>query len=175
MLIREATPSDALGIARVHVDSWHTTYRGLIPDDIMASRTYERRESMWAQILTAQPETIVYVAEEDGEIVGFVSGGSNRDAESPFKGELHAIYILEAHQGKGIGRRLASALISRLLQQGHTSMLIWVMTDNHGARRFYEALGGKNVAERQEEMNDAMLDEMAYGWEDIRLLVTSEA
>ena len=176
MLVREATPADAPGIARVHVDSWRTTYKGLIPDHIIASRTYDYRERMWTQILTEQPsQTFVYVAEEDGEIVGFVSGGSNRDANSAYTGELHAIYILEIHQGKGIGRGLASALVSRLIEQGHTSMLLWVMTHNHQARRFYEALGGKKVAERQEEMDDGMLDEMAYGWGDIRPLASLDA
>ncbi len=79
MLIREANPADALGIARVHVDSWHTTYKGMIPDDIIASRSYEYRERLWTRTLAEQPETFVYVADEAGEIVGFVSGGSNRD------------------------------------------------------------------------------------------------
>lgn len=176
MLIRDATPTDAPGIARVHVDSWRTTYKGLIPEHIIASRSYEYRERMWTRILAEQQaETIVYVAEEDGEIVGFVSGGSNRDTDSGYTGELQAIYILESHHGKGIGRGLTSALVSRLLQQGHTSMLLWVLTENHQARRFYEALGGKKVAERQEEMDDGMLDEVAYGWDDIRPLVSLDA
>ena len=174
MIIREAAPADAPGIARVHVDSWHTTYKGMIPDHIIASRSYGYRRQMWTRILTGQPETFVYVAEERREVVGFVSGGPNRDTSSPFTGELQAIYILEAHQGKGVGRRLASALVSRLLEQGHTSMLIWVMSDNHQARGFYEGLGGTKVAERQEAMDDAMLDELAYGWEDIRPLVNRE-
>ena len=176
MLIREATPADAPGIGRVQVDSWHTTYKGLMPEHIIASRTYDYRERMWDRILTEQQgQTFVYAAEENGEIVGFVSGGANRDAESAYTGELHAIYILETHQGKGIGRRLTSALVARLLQQGHTSMLLWVLADNHQARRFYEALGGKVVGERQEEMDDGLLAEVAYGWDDIRLIAGLDA
>ncbi|MEO6458091.1 MAG: GNAT family N-acetyltransferase [Chloroflexia bacterium] len=167
MLIREATPADAPGIARVHVDSWRTTYKGLIPEHIIANRSYEYRERLWIRILNQQPETFVYVAEEDNEIVGFVSGGSNRSNDPVYKGELQAIYILEAYQGKGMGQRLTSALVMRLMEQGHTSMLLWVLADNRQARRFYEALGGKKVAERQEEMGDALLDELAYGWDDI--------
>ena len=168
MLIREATPIDAPGIARVHIDSWRTTYKGLMPEHIIASRSYEYRERLWTRILTEQQaQTFVYVAEEDGEIVGFVSGGANRDNDSIYKGELQAIYILKAYQGKGLGQRLASALVVRLMEQGYTSMLLWVLTGNHQARRFYEALGGKKVAERQEEMGDAMLDELAYGWDNI--------
>src|SRR5688500_12971723 len=176
MLIREATPADAPGIARVHVESWHTTYKGLIPDQIIASRTHDYRERMWRRILTEQrDQTLAYVAEDEGEIVGFVSGGANRDTESVYTGELHAIYILETHQGKGIGRRLTSELVAHLLQQGHTSMLRWVLADNHQARRFYEALGGKVVGERQEEMDDGLLDELAYGWDDIRPLARLDA
>ena len=68
MLIRDATLSDAPGIARVHVDSWRTTYKGLIPDHIIANRSYEYRERLWTQFLTEQQaETFVYVAEEAGE------------------------------------------------------------------------------------------------------------
>lgn len=175
MLIREANPADAPGIARVHVDSWRTTYNGLMPEHIIASRSYEYRERMWARILTEQAETFVCVAEEEGEIVGFVSGGSNRDVDSVYKGELHAIYILETQQGKGIGRGLTTALVSCLVQQGYTSMLLWVLTGNRQARRFYEALGGKKVAQRQEEMEHAVLDELAYGWDDIRPLASRDA
>ena len=31
---------DAAGIARVHVDTWRTAYRGLIPDDVLAGFSY---------------------------------------------------------------------------------------------------------------------------------------
>jgi hypothetical protein len=34
-MIRAATVSDAQEIARVHVASWLSTYRGLLPDDFL--------------------------------------------------------------------------------------------------------------------------------------------
>ena len=44
MLIREASPTDAAAIARVHVDSWRTTYAGIVPADYLANLSYTRRE-----------------------------------------------------------------------------------------------------------------------------------
>jgi len=38
-LIRAATPTDAAGIAAVHVQSWRDTYAGLLPDEFLARMT----------------------------------------------------------------------------------------------------------------------------------------
>ena len=56
-------------------------------------------------------------------------------------------------------------------QQGFKSLLIWVLKENEPARRFYEALGGINVAEKDVEIGGASLTEVAYGWADIQSLV----
>ena len=56
MPIRDATPADIPAIARIHVDSWRTTYRGLMPDDLLAGLSYERRERQWAQAITRSGE-----------------------------------------------------------------------------------------------------------------------
>ncbi len=53
-----------------------------------------------------------------------------------------------------------------------SSMLLWVFEDNHGARRFYESLGGENT-NRSAVIKIAGSDmvEIAYGWTDIAPLV----
>ena len=51
------------------------------------------------------------------------------------------------------------------------SMLLWVFTENHHARRFYESLGGIVVAEDGFEIGGAWLSEVAYGWKDLDALV----
>jgi GNAT superfamily N-acetyltransferase len=166
-LVREATTDDILGIARVHVDTWRTAYRGIVPGDFLATLTYEGKESLWTLILShPTPKSCVYVAEdEQGQVVGFASGGPIRTQNNRYKGELNAIYILESHQGKGIGRQLVSAIANSLAQNGMTSMLIWVFADNP-ARRFYERLGGAKVDEKQFEIGGVALTEVAYGWAD---------
>lgn len=51
MLIRPARMADADAIARVHVDSWRTTYPGIVPDDYLATMSYEQRSGVWQRIL----------------------------------------------------------------------------------------------------------------------------
>ena len=43
MQIRRAKLDDAPGIAKVHVESWRTTYKGIIPNDFLNNLSYEAK------------------------------------------------------------------------------------------------------------------------------------
>ena len=45
--IRHGQISDSKEIAKVHINCWETTYRGIMPDDILNSRNYEKCERKW--------------------------------------------------------------------------------------------------------------------------------
>jgi len=172
MRIREAVLADAAAIARVHVDSWRTTYQGIVPDGYLASLSYEQREHVWQGNLSAvRAEEFVYVAQDDGDrVVGFASGGPQNSGDAEYAGELYAIYLLASYQGQGIGRQLVMAVTRRLLQADLPSMLVWVLASNP-SRSFYEALGGKELYEKPITIGGASLVEVAYGWPDLSALV----
>jgi hypothetical protein len=48
-----------------------------------------------------------------------------------------------------------------------------VFADNP-ARRFYEALGGQLIKSSQFELGGTTIDEVAYGWLDIRTLLKEQ-
>jgi GNAT superfamily N-acetyltransferase len=165
--IRPALPADAHGIAQVHVASWQTTYRGIIADDVLDNLQLEPRERYASRVIE-QPQNgeFIYVAEDDaGQIIGFASGGPEREGDTEYRGELYAIYLLQAVQGQGIGRQLVTVSAQRLAQEGMHSMLIWVAAENP-ACRFYEALGGTFVRDKLEILGGQELREIAYGWRD---------
>ena len=172
MFIRAASPTDAAAIARVHVDSWRTTYADIVPADYLANLSYAQREQFWRDILsTPTPSGGVYVAAQDtGEVVGFASGGPERSGDTVYRGELYAIYLFASSQRQGLGRRLTMAVVQRLLQCGLPSMLVWVLARNPG-RAFYATLGGQHVDEKEVTIGAAQLVEVAYGWRDLRALV----
>ena len=169
MRIRRAVLSDAPGIARVDVDSWRSTYIGLVPDDVLSSYDYSERERA-RRIGIADESTITFVAEHktDG-IVGFLSGGPARIDDMPYASELYAIYLLEQYQRQGIGRRLVSELCAWLLTQDITSMYTWVL-DKNPSRRFYESLGGIEFRSETMAIGGRDVVEVAYGWNDISSL-----
>jgi len=46
-MIRSATASDAPAIGHVHVESWRSTYRGLMPDAVLVNLSAEQRATFW--------------------------------------------------------------------------------------------------------------------------------
>jgi len=170
--IRPANVQDVAAIARVHVESWRTTYKGLVPDDFLARLSYAQREQLWRQVFTDSGSPgFVYVAEDErGKVVGFVSGGPERSGDPVYTGELYAIYLLSPYQGQGIGRRLAITLVHRLIQAGMTALLLWVLAENP-SRTFYERLGGRPVYEKTVTIGGVPLIEVAYGWLDAHTLI----
>ena len=165
MLIRKAKLEDAAGIAKVHVDSWRTTYKGIVPDSFLEKLSYEEREQIWKRGIEANQ---VYIAEdEEGRIVGFASGGQERTGKyEAYKGELYAIYLLEGQQGKGIGRNIFKAVVDDLKEKKLDSMLIWALEENP-ACLFYEKLGGKKIDTAEIEIDGKKLGEIAYGWDNL--------
>ena len=153
----------------MHVDSWRSTYPGLMPDAYLSSLDATERAVRWERMLArAGRREMVYVAEEAGQVIGFAAGGPERDGNPLFRGELYAIYLLQPAQGQGWGRALVSAVASHLLAWGMRNMLVWVLRDNRPARRFYEHLGGRYLSSRITEFEGVTVPEVSYGWPDAR-------
>jgi len=169
--IRAADERDSAAIARVQVDSWRTTYRGIISESYLAALSYQQREQKWQEFFRATEDLqFAYVAEaENNQVIGFAAGGLNRNEEIDYEGELYAIYLLFEYQRKGIGTLLTKAVVKRLLQEGVHSMLVWVLEGNP-ACRFYEAVGGRKISEKEIIIGEEAYKEVAYGWREIEEL-----
>jgi ribosomal protein S18 acetylase RimI-like enzyme len=169
-MIRSATLKDAQAIARVHVSSWRSTYRGMLPDDFLASLSESNYAERWKRVIS-DGASKVYVAEEGPDVVGFASGGRERAGEPGYEGELYAIYVLDSAQRHGFGRDLVRASVGGLREMGLGDMIIWVLSDNQPARAFYERLGGVFVRSQPITIGAATLEEVSYGWgrlDDVR-------
>ena len=162
-LVRAAEIGDAAAIARVHVESWRTTYRGQLPDDFLDSLNETQYAERWRRSLSDEG-TRVYVAEDGREVVAFASAGRERAGEDGYTGELYAIYVLKHAQGRGHGKSLVRAVTAGLRDMGLHDMIVWVLRDNAHARSFYERLGGVYVRTQPITIGSAVIAEVAYGW-----------
>lgn len=97
---------------------------------------------------------------EDGRMIGTASFCLSRWEKYSEYGEIVSIYFLPDYIGKGFGRLLLGKCIKELRQCGFNKVLLWVLEDNHRARKFYERngftcsgvymednIGGKDVKE----------------------------
>ena len=137
MLLRPAEPDDAIAVARVHVRSWQTAYRTLLPDDYLDQLRPEDRAQKYdfASLDPLKPRTIV-VAEE-GLIHGFATTAPSREPDLPDHGELCALYVDPEQWGRGIGMALVSAARASLFGLGFRNAVLWVLAGNVRAERFY--------------------------------------
>jgi GNAT superfamily N-acetyltransferase len=174
-MIRPATERDVDAIARVHVESWRSTYQGIVPDAYLAGLRVEDRAAMWRRVLGEYADVhAVFVAEmPDAGVVGFASSGPTRDNSLPFDRELYAIYLLAEWHGRGLGRQLIRAIVADLAALGTGSLCLWVLAANP-SRGFYERLGGRALRTQQIEIGGATLDEVAYGWDDLMILLAGD-
>jgi GNAT superfamily N-acetyltransferase len=161
--IRRGEATDARAIARVQVESWRSTYEGVVPGEFLATMDVEFRAERWMELITAGAMQ-TFVAEDGKGVLGFVSGGKPREPFDGYDAELFAIYLLRESQGKGVGRNLFQLLARTLQAADHTAMALWVLSRNP-AVKFYQRMGGVEIARKMIEIGGAPLEEIAFGFE----------
>jgi GNAT superfamily N-acetyltransferase len=172
--VRRAVAGDAPAIARVRVESWRTTYRGMIPDAYLDGMQVEASTALWDRVLTAGPNTTcVFVAEHGAEVVGFACGAMLKEPKHGLDAELTAVYLRREFQHAGLGRRLVAAVVDAQRAHGATGLLTWVIAGNKGARAFYEGLGAELLVEQPFQWDGMDLVEAGYGWRDLPRLAAA--
>jgi len=163
--VRPATIGDAAEIAQVQTRCWQTSYRGILPDSILDTMDPERRVPMRREILR-EPAAFNLVAYDTtfGDLVGFCNAGPAR-REGATIGELYEIYILDRAKRYGLGRELFERVVEWCGEQDMRSLIIWVLENNHHARRFYEAMGGRAGACVSSKVRGYPVTERSYVWD----------
>jgi GNAT superfamily N-acetyltransferase len=138
MQIRAGKVEDAEALERVRIRGWQTGYRNIFPPERLDAMPVDW--SRWAESLrNPEPGHTCFVAEEDGRIVGFATTCPSYDPENHY-GELRGLYVDPDSWSSGIGRALLEQAEAELALTWGEAVL-WTLTDNPRARRFYESAG----------------------------------
>lgn len=156
--VRPAGPADAEEVVRVQVGGWQAAYAGIMPDSVLAalhgqrpqriSRTRERLSTTGAH-----PFSTVVATGDGDRVIGFATYGPYRlehelGGVDDSVGEVLAIYVDKACQGRGAGRALLDTAVADLRRLGVREVRLWVLEENAPARRFYERYGFTADGER---------------------------
>ena len=126
-------------MARVIVESWRETYRGLMRDEVLDDPgLVASRERFWTAALTDERYAAnrAAVAERDGAIVGVAMSGPPLDADATWSRQLYILYVLAAQHGSGAGAALLDAVVS-----AGEDVALWVADPNPRAQAFYRRHG----------------------------------
>lgn len=142
IVVRDAASGDARDIAHIHAATWRHAYAHIFTAEQLGTISVDESAARWRRIVqTAPARSHTLVAGLGGAIVGFASSGPNWSQEEADVSELYAIYVLPDAQGRGVGRELMAASVSRLRDDGFSEAILWVFEDNPRTRRFYELVG----------------------------------
>lgn len=139
MNLRSATRSDAEAIAaiyRPYVEETATTFEEMPPD----------AEEIAARIADTVETYPWFVAERDGEVVGYAYAGKLRKrAAYRWVAEL-SVYVDRERRRAGIGSALYDALLATLERQGFRSAYGVVTLPNPESVAFHESWGFERAA-----------------------------
>ena len=171
--VRPAQPADAAAIAKVRVDAWRASYRGIVPDAYLDGMNVADSTAFWQRILASgSPNASVFVATVDDEVVGFAAANVRDPPRLGFDAELSAIYLAPERKRAGLGRRLVAAVAAVQRERGANGLIVWVFAKNRDARAFYEALGGELLVEQPFQWDGIDLLEAGYGFRDLDALAS---
>ncbi len=97
------------------------------------------------------PHHEVWVAEQDGRVVGFAAIGDVT---------LGHIYVHPGAHGRGLG----SALLAKAKQRRPDGFTLWTFQKNEGARRFYERHGLRAAQFTDGAGNEEKEPDVQYEW-----------
>ena len=164
--IRNATLEDIESVAKLHVDSWHETYAGIISQDYldnMKNNLEKRIERMKNEF---NLRTMIVVTLND-EIVGFsefvFSNEFSKDLDIDC--ELCGLYIKNGYKHLGLGSIVFGYVTDLFKKENKKKMGLWCVKENEPAIYFYKKKGGVFTKEKTFTIAEKEYSEIAFIYE----------
>jgi len=125
-------------MARVIVDTWRETYRGVMSDAVLDDPgLLAWRETFWAAVFNdpQYAQNMTAVAVHDGTLIGVAMSGPPLDGDDGPR-QLYILYTYAAFHGSGAGAALLDAVIDP-----SRPAVLWVADPNPRAQAFYRKHG----------------------------------
>ena len=133
--LRMATPADAADVADLY--NWYVTH-GVQTFQYAPSTAEEYRQNI-ADVLTAAPFLLARAA--DGRLLGFACAHPWHSRAAYAWDVETTVYCAPDAVGQGVGKRLYTALLSMLRQQGYRNAYALVTGGNKPSDALHKALG----------------------------------
>ena len=156
--IRLADIGDALALTKINVDTWRSNYVGIVSDEHLASISYNADAY---QRTINNPQNIVYVVENNKELVGYVCSGVDNAADAPASSKLRMMYVKKDFQNKGTGKKLFLKIAEHLYAQGNNSLSANTFAAAN-SNFFYSSLGGIIYQKQIENIGGKDIDTVCY-------------
>lgn len=159
-VIRKNQYEDQEQMAHIKVDGWKNAYDRIISSSYLNTLNYEEQTERY-QASFEEYKDYVFVAVRGDEVLGYSCFNPTPNVDD-FDSELVSLYIKPTEIGKGIGTELFIATRKQMIKFGKRNMIVWCLSDNENAIRFYEKLGGKVVKTKEAPIGDQTYKEYGF-------------
>ncbi len=148
MEIRKATLLDLEALTQLCITTFIETYAAFnTPENL---QTYLEQAFNVAQLTQElqSPSEPYYLLYEQDTPIAFIKLNHRpapTDNANPHAIEIQRIYVLQAHQGKGLGKKLLEIAETEAMNCGASALWLGVWEKNPKAIQFYEKNGFRNI------------------------------
>lgn len=159
-VIRKNRYEDQEQMAHIKVDGWKNAYDRIISSSYLNALNYKEQTERY-QASFEEYKDYVFVAVRGDEVLGYSCFNPTPNVDN-FDSELVSLYIKPTEIGRGIGTELFIATRKQMIKFGKKNMIVWCLSDNENAIRFYEKLGGKIVKTKDAKIGDQTYKEYGF-------------
>ena len=159
-IIRMNVIEDQSQMARIKVEGWQKTYKGIIADKYLEKLTVEEQTKKYFRSFEDYKDKVL-VAVRGKDILGY-SCFDPKEKSYKYDSELVSLYIKNEEQHKGIGKALFIETAKELISRNKRNMIIWTLADNTNAVLFYKKLGGIISETRQAKIGEETYKEFGF-------------
>jgi ribosomal protein S18 acetylase RimI-like enzyme len=137
IMVRQVRDADIASLAAIRAGEWETAafWQARIEGYLRGEHSPQK----------ALPARIAFIAEDEGAVVGFVSG--HRTSRYGCDGELQWINVAKEHRGRGIAGALLESAASWFVQQQALRVCVNVDPTNSAAIALYKKFGAQPLNE----------------------------
>ncbi|MBX9816034.1 MAG: GNAT family N-acetyltransferase [Sphingomonas sp.] len=152
MSVRPASAADVAALGIIGPAAYAEAYGGWWTSAAGLARHLESFGAAAFAALLADPGARVWVAEQQGAVVGFLT--LHLDSPDPIRGrasggECRRVYLLRAAMGQGLGRALCDAAVEAARAAGLDHLWLDVMAEAPWAVNAYRAWGFEEIGRKQ--------------------------
>lgn len=153
LIIRPVDLTDVPALAAIRAEVWESAaYWDKRIHSYLAGHHHPQK---------ALPERAVFVAEQNGSVVGFIAG--HRTLRFGCGGELQWVNVGVSHRGHGVAAQLMAAMAAWFREQNVCRVCVNVAPENTAAVAFYAKFGATSFSQ------------FWMVWDDIRTIHSPDA
>lgn len=177
--IRKAYPTDAYTLVNICDTVWRDEFYDVLPNAILNERIKNTTKRVNHLIDQIKENNRVFVAMDEGEIVGYIFYGKTHNAVYNMAIEIRDIFVLPKYQKQGIGKELFESVRKEIKQLGYKYLIANCPLNSRCITFFLNAGGEKREVVSKDFAGykvrcdllyfdlDNYIDEKPNAWNDI--------